>query len=259
MKHSDEFSNSFPIMNAVKQGCVLAPTLFTIFFSMMLREAKEDLHEGVYTQLLTNGSVFNLCRLVACAKTLEELILNLLFADDCALLARTESALQVVVNCFAQPANAFRLAISIKKTEVLFQKPRTKHTPHLTLTSRDTSLMQWNTSHTWKHHLQRRNHSQGCQQQHRKTSIFFRCLQKRVWGNHSLRLTTKIQIYRAAFITTLLYRAQTRVPCRKQVKLHQRCLRSIMGIQWPDYVTNEEVLERTNTTSIESMLMRRQL
>ena len=47
VKHNGEFSDSFPIENGVKQGCVLAPTLFAVFFSMMLREAKEDLHEGV--------------------------------------------------------------------------------------------------------------------------------------------------------------------------------------------------------------------
>jgi len=32
-------------MNGVKQGCVLAPTLFTSFFSMMLKQATEDLND----------------------------------------------------------------------------------------------------------------------------------------------------------------------------------------------------------------------
>ena len=38
-----------PFINSVKEGCVLAPMLFTIFFSMMLREAKEKLKEGIST------------------------------------------------------------------------------------------------------------------------------------------------------------------------------------------------------------------
>ena len=37
-----------PIPNGVKQGCVLAPTLFFIFFSIMLREAIDDLPGGIY-------------------------------------------------------------------------------------------------------------------------------------------------------------------------------------------------------------------
>ncbi|XP_068697221.1 uncharacterized protein [Montipora foliosa] len=96
-----------------------------------------------------------------------------------------------------------------------------------------------------------------------RASSSFGRLQKRVWQNHSLRLSTKIQVYRAAFLTTLLYGAETWVLYRKQVKLlerfHQRCLRSIMGIKWQDYITNEEVLKRADTTSVEAMLMLRQL
>ena len=40
VKHNEFLSGSFPISNDVKQECVLAPTLFSIFFSIMLREAK---------------------------------------------------------------------------------------------------------------------------------------------------------------------------------------------------------------------------
>ena len=42
-KHNGSLSGNFPISNGLEQGCVLAPTLFSIFFSIMLREAKEDL------------------------------------------------------------------------------------------------------------------------------------------------------------------------------------------------------------------------
>ena len=80
----------------MKQGCVLAPTLFAIFFSMMLREAKEDLNEGIYINFTTDGSIFNLRRLLARTKTLEVVILDLLFTDDRTLLAHTEEPLQVL-------------------------------------------------------------------------------------------------------------------------------------------------------------------
>ena len=86
-------SGIFPINNGVKQGCVLVPTLFSIFFSIMLHEAKEDLPEGIYIRFRTEGSFFNLRRFLARTKTIEEFITELLFADDCALLAHTEGAL----------------------------------------------------------------------------------------------------------------------------------------------------------------------
>ena len=37
-----DLSKPFPISNGVKQGCVLAPTLFSIFFNMMLKQVNEE-------------------------------------------------------------------------------------------------------------------------------------------------------------------------------------------------------------------------
>ena len=39
----------------------------------------------------------------------------------------------------------------------------------------------------------------------------------------------------------------------------QRCSRSILGIKWQDYVSNEEVLKRASLPSIESILLQVQL
>ena len=115
VKHNGSPSGSFTISNGVKQGCVLAPTLSSIFFSIMLREA--DLPEGIYIRFRTNDSMFNLRRLLACTKTIEELITELLFADDCALLAHTEEALQHIVSRFSYADKSLGLTISLKKTE----------------------------------------------------------------------------------------------------------------------------------------------
>ena len=47
-----DLSESFPNSNGVKQGFVLAPTLFSVFFSMMLKQVNEDLEDedGVYVR-----------------------------------------------------------------------------------------------------------------------------------------------------------------------------------------------------------------
>ena len=98
MKHNGSLSGSFPISNGVKQGGVLAPILFSILFSITLLEAKEDLPYGIYIRFRTDGSLCNLRRLLARTKTIEELITELLFADNCALLTHTEEALQHIIN-----------------------------------------------------------------------------------------------------------------------------------------------------------------
>ena len=54
-----EVSESFGFTNVVKQGCVLAPTLFSIFLSAMLDEAFRDMGDGVYIQSRQNADLFN--------------------------------------------------------------------------------------------------------------------------------------------------------------------------------------------------------
>ena len=84
-----------------------------------------------------------------------------------------------------------------------------------------------------------------------------------MWNNRHLRIITKISVYRAVVLTTLLYGSESWVTYRNHLKLlerfHQRCLRTILNIHWSDYITNIIVLERADITSIEAMLLKIQL
>ena len=69
VKQNGPLVDSFPISNGIKQGCVLAPSLFSIFFSMMLREAKDlfcflqqcftSHHPWKTTPHITDGATLN--------------------------------------------------------------------------------------------------------------------------------------------------------------------------------------------------------
>ena len=50
VSNGGKVSDTFAITNGVKQWCVLAPTLFSIFLSAMLEEAFKDMGDGVYIQ-----------------------------------------------------------------------------------------------------------------------------------------------------------------------------------------------------------------
>ena len=58
-------SVAFPIQSGVKQGCVLAPTLFGIFFSLLLPYAFSESEDGVFLHTRSDGKLFNLSRLRA--------------------------------------------------------------------------------------------------------------------------------------------------------------------------------------------------
>ena len=74
-------------------------------------------------------------------------------------------------------------------------------------------------------------------------SVFGR-LYKRVWNNTNLTKDTKINVYKAVVLTTLLHGAE---------RYHQRCLRTILNIYWSDFVTKIEILEMSKVTSVKAM------
>ena len=84
-----EFSESFSVTNGVKQGCVLVPTLFSIFLSAMLDEVFRDLDDGIYIQSRQSADLFNVAHFRAKTKTTRILMRELLSADDSALVAHS--------------------------------------------------------------------------------------------------------------------------------------------------------------------------
>ena len=58
-----EFSEPFEVTNGVKQGCVIAPTLFIMMFSAMLMDAFQDSYTGFPIRYRFDGNIFNLRRL----------------------------------------------------------------------------------------------------------------------------------------------------------------------------------------------------
>ena len=68
IKDNGESSLAFPVINGVKQGCVLAPTLFSIMFSAMLFDAFNRSDNGIDNRYRNEGSVLNPRRFQAKAK-----------------------------------------------------------------------------------------------------------------------------------------------------------------------------------------------
>ncbi|XP_071508585.1 uncharacterized protein [Diadema antillarum] len=114
--------DTLSLTNGVKQGCVLAPTLFSMTFSAMLSDVFKDCEpDGINIRYRSDGKLFNLRRLKVITKVKETVIRDFSFADDCALNANGEDEMQLQMDRFSSDCDNFGLTISTKKTEVMFQ------------------------------------------------------------------------------------------------------------------------------------------
>ncbi|VDL94504.1 unnamed protein product [Schistocephalus solidus] len=78
-------SEAFAVTNGVKQGCVLAPTLFSLMFSAMLMNASCDEQLGIHIAYRTDGHLLKSWRMQSSTHVSTTTVHDLLLADDCAL------------------------------------------------------------------------------------------------------------------------------------------------------------------------------
>ena len=90
---SGNYPERFCVTSGLKQGCVIAPILFTLFFAATLGEALPSSAEVILIRFRTDGGIFNIRRLKAKTKVYLQLIRELLLADDCGVFAHTEDYL----------------------------------------------------------------------------------------------------------------------------------------------------------------------
>ena len=238
----------------------------SIFFSMMLKQPTEDLDddEGVYVRYRLDGSLFNLRRLQAHTKTQERMILDLLFADDAALVAHTERALQRITSCFADTSRLFGLEVSLDKIKVLHQPaPQEEyHPPHISIGDTELKSTQQFTYLGCTISSDAKIDKEVDNRLAKANSSFGR-LYKQVWNNKNLKSKTKICVYRAVVLTTPLYGSETWVTYRSHIHLlehfHQCWLLTSHKMHWSDFITNVEVLEQAEIPSIEATILKHQL
>ncbi|BHF64291.1 hypothetical protein SprV_0200729300 [Sparganum proliferum] len=94
-------SEAFAATSGVKQGCVLATTLFTLMSSAMLMDAHRDERSGVRIANRTDGHLLNHRRMHFQSRVSATFVHGPLFADDCAHSATSEGDMQRSMDLFA--------------------------------------------------------------------------------------------------------------------------------------------------------------
>lgn len=253
-------SEAFPVTHGLKQGCVLAPTLFSLYLAAMLCETSSVDNLGVDIRYRFDGGLFNLSRFRSKRLSKVTKITELQYADDNASPALTPEELQRSVNCFKRSYDRFGLTINKQKTKVFAQPAPGTILPKLNITISDTTLEEVDHFSYLGSVLSKQGTSgQDVINRLCAAHAAFGRLSRRVFCNKHLTVHTKLMVYQAVVISTLLYGCETWTLYRQDIKklehFHQQKLRSIMKIKWEDHITNISVLEKAGVNSIEAHIV----
>ena len=112
-------SGPFDIRSGVKQHCVLALTVFGIFFALLLKCAFATTTEDIYLHTRSDGRLFNLDRLSAKTKVPDAVVRDMLVADNAPVATHTQHELRSLMDRVYEACKDFGLTINLKKMNVL--------------------------------------------------------------------------------------------------------------------------------------------
>ena len=264
VQNDSEFSDPFPVTNGVKQGCVLASTLFSMMFSAMLTDAFQDGDNGIPMRYRFDGKLLNLRRLQAKSKVQIEVPDEFLFADDMAKGAPTEEKMQTGVDQVSDSCDSYDLTISIKKTEEVYQPLLGKPYKEPSITMKDQRLQVVDKFTYLGSTLSRVVHiDDKVNARIAKASAAFGRLRGSIWDRSGIRRDTKLKVYRSVVLPTLLYACETWTVYQRHAKrlnhFRTSCLRKLLKIKWKDRIPDTEVLKRAGMQSVHTLLNLAQL
>ena len=210
VQNDGEYSEPFSVTNGVKQGCVMAPTLFSMMFSAMLTDAVQDVDAGFPIRSRFVGKLLNLRRLQAKFKVKTDVVDKLLYADDLAENAKSEEKMQGAVDRMSKVCDNFQLIISTKKTEEVHRPSPGKPYSEPTITVNGQKLQVVDKFTYLGSTLSRAVHiDDEVTARTAKADVAFDRLRTNVWERNGIRLDTKLKVYMAVVLPTLLYSCET--------------------------------------------------
>ena len=222
-------SPSFLTRSGVRQGCILAPSLFCCAMDWILDRVTANAGISI--------GQFHFS--------------DLTFADDVALVSHSSNTVRNTLDLFQQEASHLGLKISWQKTKIQ-NMPRNNQPANIVLHGQTVEAVDDFI------YLGSKISNTGCSEPDtlRRLGLASSAMNSlhKVWKLKKLKLTTKLAIYRTCIIPVLLYGSDTwtllKSDLRRLEAFHQRCQRTILGIRWYDYVTNVEVTQRTALPTI---------
>ncbi|BHF83821.1 hypothetical protein SprV_0902696800 [Sparganum proliferum] len=227
-------SEAFAVTNGVKQGCVLAPTLFSLMFSVILMDAYRDERPGIRIAYRTDGQLLNHRWMHFQSHVSTTTVHELLFADDWPSTPHRERTCKGAWISSTPPA---RSSVCVNRTQPQVVDSLTYLDSTL---SRTTNI-----------------DDEVARRISKASQAFSRPASPRSPPQHQ---TEDLQGGHPA--ETSIW-TETWTVYEKQARMlnhyHLSCLRRILKLRWQDLILKTEVLERTGIPSMYAMLRQLQL
>ena len=238
-------SHPVPTRVGFKQGCNLAPDLFTITLDTIVRQLLPQLRQlGVTISYKLDGQIMH-----SRNATEEELLWILLYADDISLvcdgITNLSRAVALMDNTFSQ----WGLTISTQKTKVLVVgRDAEQQAANAIISIRDDKL-EVVSSFKYLGSIFTSDDTIDAEVAHRIAAAnlaFVRLRKAKVWSSRALSRFTKLQFFQSIVISVLLYGAETctllNKHCAALSVFLMSCLRHICGLSLKDHVSNAAIL-----------------
>nr|VZI32279.1 unnamed protein product [Spirometra erinaceieuropaei] len=193
-------SESFAVTNGVKQGCVLASTLFSLMFSAMLMDAYHYERPGIRIAYRTDGHLLNQ-RWMNFQSRVSTTTVHELFDDNCTPNTTPEEEMQRSINLLSAACENFGLVINTLKMMVMHQPPPDSATaPNAPQISVNGTQLQVLESFSYLGSILSLNAKIDDEVARRisKATQAFGRLQSTVWNRHGLQLSTTLKTVQKA-------------------------------------------------------------
>ena len=236
-------SEFFPVNAGVRQGCVLAPTLFNACMDWIL---------GRMAAISGCGAFIG-----------EEKFTDLDFADDAVILAESLDILRSALLFLSEEAGCLGLQVSWVKTKIQsFVGFLDDEISTVSIAGENVEVVERFA------YLGSEVHSSGScvpdiSKRLGRAGAVVDSLDQGVWRCRYLSKATKIRVFRSLVMPVLLYGCETWT-MTKGLKnrlnvFATRTLRRILGYRWSDFITNDRLLQETALRPVTCQIRERQL